>query len=1566
MIVMLSASVLYAQDFSGKKIVNAQTKAEIQHNMDLEKQQLGPNTGLADAIPGLNKYYGIQNVNSKAYQTGEKKVKKEQKVAKKSNSLMFSTSNKASKSATEFTGAPSASSKDPVNLECPGGSQLNYPGTPPEGVWSFGVADVDFPFERYQYFSGLPSDITSLTFWGLQLETGFVECDEAPADFNIIIYDDHISGGPDLATILYSTTVSITPTLTGEIYHSTLQLEAKRFTTDFGGTPISETEGWLSIQGFTGATCWFWWLNTPYLGQPYSYENDGSGPVLSDQVLSMCFGGDLLEHDVACTAILQPNSAEGLTSTEQVEISIYNAGTTTESFFDVFYQIDGGLAVVEQFDGPIDPGETLTHLFAATADLSVEGQSYSFHACTDLALDMNTFNDCADKIVVHLEPCVVVCPPGATDEGEGVIPDDTNDIINGGCNSDPNVFGVVGCGETVCGSTGFYVTDGSNYRDTDWYTLDLSGYGDPQDVTIVFEAGYTMVGGIVQGPCATAAFIDYAIPGPCEVTTVTVTGLDPAGEYWVWMGADFTAGDADWSPYYFTVSCVAAPLPPANDDMCGALPIIVDAPPITGDNSYSTVETAWPEVQGGCWLTAASNTVWYSFVAPATTAVVVNTDFVTPNDDTELTVYDLTFGDCTNPSLTELGCGEDDGVTGYGYMAIAYADGLIPGVVYYIQVDGWSTTVGEFMIEVTAVEPCVVVCPPGSTPENEGVIPDDTFDVTNGGCNGTPELFGTVNCGETVCGTTGFYMSGTAEYRDTDWYLLDLTGGGPQDVSVEFEAGYSIVGIILQAPCPATQLTSYVAGPCEVGSMSQTGLAPGEYYIFMGADFTGGDADWTDYYFTVYCEDAAPPPPNDECVDATTIMCDDGVIYGTTVAATLEVPTPPFCVTSVGGPGVWYYLEGTDQLVSLDLCNGNTTITDTKLHVYTGDCGALVCETGNDDDCGLLSAVGFFGELGVGYYILVSNYSTFTTSGTFELTINCVDPVIIDGVVEYKFGPTPLDYVDVNLNDMSDAIVASTVTASDGSFGFTGNYPAGDYYLTLSRVPPRGGTDVNDMNLVIDHILGTLLTGVEFLAAEVTGDGVVNVNDMNLMIDEIIGGAGYPAVPPYMFSETLFTVTGAKETFNLMVESLCSGDPAPSYVPPSLEAPNNDLCDDITIVVNAPPVPGDNTNSDIETWEVGGSCWFGTGASHSIWYSFAAPVSGYDVQITTDFVDGGTLGDTQITLYRLDAGPCENPTLTEIGCDDDAGTVNGLRSIITASGLTPSEVYYVQVDGYNENVGNFTIAVNEVLPCIVICPPGSTDEGEGVIPDDTYDVTNGGCNSTPNVFSSVACDETVCGTAGFYLTDGSSFRDTDWYELVIPAGPNQNVTVVFEAEFLIQGYILNGTCPSPGLVVGYLAQPCEIGTMTALNLAPGTYMIFMGPDFASTADWDEYYFTVTCEDAAVVVGCEHNTLWPSATVTVDGTGLLTTISTCNYAGEYSNVTGFVIGETYEFTMSDGGTGAYISVRTGVAPANLLVEGVSPVTWVATQTDITVHWSLDAACTTDASCHTTTVQCTTCP
>ncbi|MBL7950761.1 MAG: T9SS type A sorting domain-containing protein [Flavobacteriales bacterium] len=130
---------------------------------------------------------------------------------------------------------------------------------------------------------------------------------------------------------------------------------------------------------------------------------------------------------------------------------------------------------------------------------------------------------------------------------------------------------------------------------------------------------------------------------------------------------------------------------------------------------------------------------------------------------------------------------------------------------------------------------------------------------------------------------------------------------------------------------------------------------------------------------------SAQAPPNDACAAAIPMTCGQA-ITGSTSTATADLNAIN-CGTSVQAAGVWYSITGTGQAVTLSTCTDFTY--DTRLNVYAGTCGSLICVAGNDDggNCDVGSTLAFAAEQGVPYYIFVQGYEGAT--GDFELTATC-------------------------------------------------------------------------------------------------------------------------------------------------------------------------------------------------------------------------------------------------------------------------------------------------------------------------------------------------------------------------------------------------------------------------------------------------------------------------------------------------------------------------------------------------------------------------------------------------
>jgi len=144
-------------------------------------------------------------------------------------------------------------------------------------------------------------------------------------------------------------------------------------------------------------------------------------------------------------------------------------------------------------------------------------------------------------------------------------------------------------------------------------------------------------------------------------------------------------------------------------------------------------------------------------------------------------------------------------------------------------------------------------------------------------------------------------------------------------------------------------------------------------------------------------------------------------------------------------------------------------------------------------------------------------------------------------------------------------------------------------------------------------------------------------------------------------------------------------------------------------------------------------------------------------------------------------------------------------------------------------------------PCVVECPPVGVPEGEPYPMDpDNY---NGGCNSTPPVFSPIDHNQTVCGTSWA----NTSTRDTDWYQITLTDATHLTWTVTAEFDVLI--YIINGgtgNCSDYTILGSATGDPCDVVSL-GVNVGPGLYWFWVGPDGWWDLPCSDYVATLTCE-----------------------------------------------------------------------------------------------------------------------
>ncbi len=108
-----------------------------------------------------------------------------------------------------------------------------------------------------------------------------------------------------------------------------------------------------------------------------------------------------LADDMGLLSIDQPVSGT-LTANETVTITVFNFGMNEQSNIPVSYSVNGGEVVNEIIPGPLASAASIQYSFAVTADMSVEGQTYTITATVALTGDEFGGNNTTSKEVTHL------------------------------------------------------------------------------------------------------------------------------------------------------------------------------------------------------------------------------------------------------------------------------------------------------------------------------------------------------------------------------------------------------------------------------------------------------------------------------------------------------------------------------------------------------------------------------------------------------------------------------------------------------------------------------------------------------------------------------------------------------------------------------------------------------------------------------------------------------------------------------------------------------------------------------------------------------------------------------------------------------------------------------------------------------------------------------------------------------------------------------------------------------------------------------------------------------------
>ncbi len=371
----------------------------------------------------------------------------------------------------------------------------------------------------------------------------------------------------------------------------------------------------------------------------------------------------------------------------------------------------------------------------------------------------------------------------------------------------------------------------------------------------------------------------------------------------------------------------------ANRIFLGGLPVST-----TGSNIGATAEAQEPPQSGQI------NSVWWSWTAPATETVNINT--IGSNFDTWLSVY--TGSDL--PNLTLIGFDDQGGGNNTSLLSL----NAIAGETYQIAVDGWLSNTGQIALNIAPPPP------PNDNFANQIPLTGETATTTGSNRGATGEVGEPAQSGP----INSAWWSWTAP--NSGIYNID-TRGSNFDTWLSVYTGSALPNLTLIGvdDDSAGNLASLVSLNATAGTTYR--IAVDGYSSATGA---------------IQLNIAPPPPPNDNFANRIALTGDTANSTGTNTGATGEVGEP-----AQSGPinSAWWSWTPTSS--GLFQINTRGSGSDTYLSVYDGSDLANLTLIGADDDGGgkLASLVNVNAKAGTTYQIAVDGWSN--TTGPINLNI---------------------------------------------------------------------------------------------------------------------------------------------------------------------------------------------------------------------------------------------------------------------------------------------------------------------------------------------------------------------------------------------------------------------------------------------------------------------------------------------------------------------------------------------------------------------------------------------------
>ncbi len=411
---------------------------------------------------------------------------------------------------------------------------------------------------------------------------------------------------------------------------------------------------------------------------------------------------------------------------------------------------------------------------------------------------------------------------------------------------------------------------------------------------------------------------------------------------------------------------------------------------IVGDGMFAYDTTT--SVDEGIAISCGSgdaNDIWFSYTATLDGDATFS--LCGSGYDTRMAIY----SDCVG---TEITCNDDScGLQSEINMPV------VAGMTYLVRVAGWNGAVGAGTLTID-----------GPT------VPDECVDAADV----TPDL--PIAFDTTVATPSPEAWTATGNTPKDVWFTFTPTADYAADISTCNTADYDTRLELYSGACGALvpEANNDDGAGCASFTSSIIGhpvLTGVQYFVRVGGFNAASEGTGTLLV-------TGPPPAvgNDNCNGAIALTNGGMELFDNTMA-TNSVGAPAYsCGNGAGDPiDLWYTVSPVqDSSITVDTF-GSTL--DTRLEIYSGDCGTLVSLGCNDDTGGLQSSLTVPGFAGETYFVRVAGYSG--NVGTGQVNASFADMQSNDDCA---------NAIAVGMGDTSFANLGATDSLVDMSCIFNG------------------------------------------------------------------------------------------------------------------------------------------------------------------------------------------------------------------------------------------------------------------------------------------------------------------------------------------------------------------------------------------------------------------------------------------------------------------------------------------------------------------------------------------------